>query len=48
VMLVTDLLDNQQYPAGDLLEVYLMRWGIEIAHPDYSSSDSLYRGSQAA
>jgi len=29
VMLVTDLLDNQQYPASDLLTVYLTRWGIE-------------------
>ena len=27
--LVTDLLDNQQYPASDLLAVYLTRWGIE-------------------
>ena len=29
VMLVTDLLDDQQYAAVDLLEVYLTRWGIE-------------------
>jgi hypothetical protein len=29
IMLVTDLLNDQQYPAGDLLEVYLTRWGIE-------------------
>jgi hypothetical protein len=29
VILVTDLLDEQEYPAGDLLAVYLMRWGIE-------------------
>jgi hypothetical protein len=28
--------------------VYRGRWEIEIAHPDYSSSGSLYRGSQAA
>jgi hypothetical protein len=29
VILVTDLLDAKQYPAEDLLELYLMRWGIE-------------------
>jgi len=29
VALVTDLLDESAYPAGDLLEAYLMRWGIE-------------------
>jgi hypothetical protein len=29
VLLLTDLLDGQQYPASDLLEVYLSRWGIE-------------------
>jgi hypothetical protein len=29
VVLVTDLLDAQAYPAEDLLELYLLRWGIE-------------------
>jgi hypothetical protein len=29
VLVVTDLLDAQQYPAEDLLEVYLHRWQIE-------------------
>lgn len=29
VILVTDLLDEVQYPATDLLELYRMRWGIE-------------------
>jgi hypothetical protein len=29
VMLVTDLLDDAVYPADDLLQVYLQRWGIE-------------------
>jgi hypothetical protein len=29
VMLVTDLLDDAVYPANDLLQVYLERWGIE-------------------
>lgn len=29
VILLTDLLDAARYPAGDLLELYHMRWGIE-------------------
>src|SRR5262249_9060509 len=29
VVLVTDLLGADRYPAADLLEVYLCRWGIE-------------------
>jgi hypothetical protein len=29
IIVVTDLLDGQAYPAADLLEVYLRRWGIE-------------------
>jgi hypothetical protein len=29
VILVTDLLDENKYPATDLLALYLMRWGIE-------------------
>jgi hypothetical protein len=29
VAVITDLLDETLYPAQDLLEVYLMRWGIE-------------------
>jgi hypothetical protein len=29
VILLTDLLDPDEYPADDLLEVYLRRWGIE-------------------
>jgi len=29
VILVTDLLDEERYPAADLLEAYLARWGIE-------------------
>jgi hypothetical protein len=34
--------------AQEVVETYVGRWNEEIAHPDYSSSDSLYRGSQAA
>jgi hypothetical protein len=29
IILVTDLLDEEAFPATDLLEAYLMRWGIE-------------------
>jgi IS4 transposase len=29
IILLTDLLDAEAYPAGDLLQVYLERWGIE-------------------
>jgi hypothetical protein len=29
VILLTDLIDAEAYPADDLLEVYLQRWGIE-------------------
>jgi hypothetical protein len=29
IILVTDLLDAEQYPAEDLLDLYGMRWGIE-------------------
>lgn len=29
IILVTDLLDEEKYPAVDLLEMYLARWGIE-------------------
>jgi IS4 transposase len=29
VVLITDLLDAEQYPATDLLTLYLARWGIE-------------------
>lgn len=29
VILLTDLVDPDEYPADDLLEVYLQRWGIE-------------------
>lgn len=29
ILLVTDLLDSTAYPAADLLDTYLIRWGIE-------------------
>lgn len=34
VIVVTDLLDAQAYPAADILAVYLLRWGIEHMFQD--------------
>ena len=34
VIVVTDLLDRQVYPATDILAVYLLRWGIEHMFQD--------------
>src|SRR6266508_4326356 len=33
LIVITDLLDVEQYPANDLLALYLARWGIEISQP---------------
>jgi hypothetical protein len=33
VIVITDLLEAEQYPATDLLALYLARWGIEISQP---------------
>jgi DDE family transposase len=38
VVLVTDLLDAAVYPAEDLLDHYLQRWGIDTAHAHCTSS----------
>ena len=38
VAVVTDLLDAEEYPAEELLEVYLTRWRIETCQADYPSS----------
>jgi hypothetical protein len=48
VAVVTDLTDGQAYPAEDLLDVYLLRWQIEINQAGCRSSGSLYLGSGAA
>ena len=32
----------------ELAALYRKRWDIEISHPDYPSSGSLYRGRRAA
>ena len=43
------LLTSRLDLAAELVALgYRFRWTVEISHPDYSSSDSLYRGSQAA
>jgi len=32
----------------DVIELYSLRWQIEMSHPDYPSSDGLYRRDRAA
>jgi IS4 transposase len=44
--LLTNLPDTVS--AMVIAEIYRKRWTIEISHPDYPSSYSLYRGSRAA
>jgi hypothetical protein len=39
VILMTDLVDAAAYPAEDLLEVYLSRWGIETGQAHDTSSE---------
>jgi hypothetical protein len=43
IVLMTDLLCDNAYPAAELLEAYLARWRIEVCQADYVSSDTLYR-----
>jgi Transposase DDE domain len=43
VMLVTDLLDGELYPADDLLQVYLQRWGIERVYQQITEVFNLKR-----
>ena len=48
VTLVTTLLDEVVYPADALAELYGTRWRVEMSHPDYPSSEGLYRRDRAA
>jgi hypothetical protein len=41
VILLTNLLDRSAYPAGDLLELYRMRWGIEQVFQQVTETFSL-------
>lgn len=43
VLLVTDLLDGELYPADDLLRVYLERWGIERVYQQITEVFELRR-----
>jgi hypothetical protein len=47
-VLLTNLFDEVEFPAQELIILYHERWEEEMSHPDYPSSDSLYRGSRAA
>ena len=41
--LVTNLLDETEYPAQELIELYHERWEEEVSQPDYPSSAGLYQ-----
>ncbi len=43
ITLITNLLDAEAYPAADLLEAYLMRWGIERVFQQITEVFSLQR-----
>jgi hypothetical protein len=43
--IATDLMD---VPAEIISDIYKQRWSIELSHPDYPSSDGLYRWDRAA
>ena len=46
--LITNLFDEDLYPARELVMLYHERWEQEMSHADYPSSGSLYLGSRAA
>jgi putative transposase len=48
LLLVTTLTDAEAVTGADLAELYRRRWQVEMSHPDYPSSDRLYRGRWAA
>jgi hypothetical protein len=48
IYLVTNILDETALTAEQASQIYRGRWGVEISHPDYPSSCSLYHGSRAA
>jgi IS4 transposase len=47
LVLITDLAADR-LSLEEIFILYRVRWQIEMSHPDYPSSDSLYRGSRAA
>ena len=48
VTVVTTLLDSKRYPKRALAKLYGRCWQVEMFHPHYSPSDSLYRRQRAA
>jgi hypothetical protein len=44
----TTLLDATRYSAAEVADLYHQRWHVEMSHPHYPPSDSLYRGRLAA
>jgi hypothetical protein len=47
-VMITDLLDAERYTAEQLWVLYRVRWQVEMSHPDYPSSEGLYRRDRAA
>lgn len=48
LVVATTLLDADEFTKDDLAQLYRARWNAEIFHPNYRSSESLYRGGMAA
>lgn len=48
LVVVTTLVDDEIYTSEDILDLYHLRWHVEICQTDYRSSDSLYVGGNAA
>ena len=42
------LSNNFELPALTIANIYRSRWQVEMSHPDYPSSDGLYRRDRAA
>jgi hypothetical protein len=48
IVMATTLLDPSTYSRDDIADLYHQRWHVEMRHPNYSSSASLYQGGVAA
>jgi hypothetical protein len=47
-VMLTDLDDAERFTAEQLWVLYRVRWQVEMSHPDYPSSEGLYRRDRAA
>jgi hypothetical protein len=48
LVVVTTLLDDDEYDKEEIADLYRQRWQVEICHPHSPSSASLYRVQRAA